>query len=249
MRIAIKGGALLAALVLMLAPARVAHAQLTTEAVEGFAGVTTVDAVPSRPSPAPGLANLVVYNNTTSPANFGFASTDLAAIWGDELFTIGTGFLSQQQFTIFNSSSSLGPLLTATIGVQLYDGVSSSLVGSYSVNVNFGAGLNPGFFSIVNVTNLDPLNIGLNTTDVIVLQQILARTGTASRLGIVSMDPPTVGSSPATMYIAASTVNGGLPGFYTIAQGPANPGYLLSLAPPPVGTLSRSWGQIKQLYR
>lgn len=94
-----------------------------------------------------------------------------------------------------------------------------------NVNVNFGAGLNPGFFSTINVSALDPLLINLNVTDILVLQRVVAKTGTASRLGIASKNPPTVGSSPA------------------------NPIYQVGVSPPPVSTVCKSWSQLKKLYR
>lgn len=249
MRIAFKGVAAIAALVLTLASATAVRAQIESEPVDGFAGTIVVDAVPSRPAPTNQLANIVIYDNTASPANFGFSSTDLLAVWGDELFTVGTGILSTQRFSIFNAGSSLGPLLTATVSVSIFDAASAALLGSYNVNVNFGAGLNPGFFSNVLVTNLDPLAINLTTTDIVVMQRVTAKTGTANRLGIASLNPPTVGASPNTMYIQAASVNAGTPGFYTIASGPANPLYQLQTATPPVPTRSSTWGQLKRLYR
>ncbi len=170
MRIANKGGAVLAVLALLLAPVGVAYAQLTSEPVEGFAGRHSVDAFPSKPGPISTLSNIIVYDNTTSPALFGFSSTDLAAQFGDELFTTGTGLLSGMVLSLFNSGSSLGPVLTANLGVDLFDGVTSAPLGSFTVNVNFGTGLPPGFFSLITVTNLDPLAINLGVTDVIAIQ-------------------------------------------------------------------------------
>ncbi len=252
MRIAISAGALLTAVALCLMPAGVARAQLVPEPVDGFFGFT--DGTPNlvvNKDQGKSATNAVsiVYDNTTSAANFGFSSTDPLANFGDELFTTGVGVLSTQQLSLFNSGSSLGPLLTATLGVQFFDAVTSALLGSYNVNVNFGTGLNPGFFTLVNVTALDPLAINLTTTDVIVIQRIVAKTGTASRLGIVSLNPPTIGASPGSMYISASTTGGGVPGFYNIASGPANPGYQIGVSPPPVGAVSKSWSQLKKLYR
>ena len=251
MRIANKGGAVVTLLALLLAPLAVANAQVigepvVAEPIEGFAGTKTVNAVPSKPAPTPSL-NAIVYDNTASAANFGFTSTDLAASWGDELLTTNTGILSGMMLSIFNSGSSAGPLLTANIGVQLFDANTSALLGSFSTNVNYGAGLAPGFFTLVNITNLDPFAINLNVTDVIVIQTIVSKTGAANRLGIASLNPPTVGSSPNYMYIAATTV--GAPGFYNVQQGPANPAYQVQVALPPVGTQSSTWGRVKKLYR
>ena len=125
MRMVNKGGAVLTLLTLLLAPLAVANAQvigepIMAEPIEGFAGTKTVNAVPSKPAPVPSI-NAVSYDNTLSAPNFGFTSTDPGADWGDELFTTNTGVLSTMMLSIFNSGSSLGPLLTANIegGVRI----------------------------------------------------------------------------------------------------------------------------------
>jgi hypothetical protein len=123
------------------------------------------------------------------------------------------------------------------------------LLGSFNTNVNFGAGLPAGFYSLITVTNLDPLVINLNVTDIVVIQSVASKTGAANRLGIASLNPPTVGSSPNDMYISSLTVGGGVPGFYSFQNGPANPGYQIQVALPPVGTHPTSWGRVKKLYR
>lgn len=188
----------------------------------------------------------IVYDNTASTANAGFSSTDLAASYGDEIFTTGTGDLTSQRFTVFNSGSSAGLLLTATIAISIYDANTNAPLGSYSTTANFGTGLSPGFYSTVTVTNLDPLLISLSSNHLLVLQTITAQTGAASKLGIASLNPVTTGSSPDYMYIQATTVG---PGGYYFLSVPANPGYQVSVIPPPVDVKSNSWGAIKALYR
>ncbi len=249
MNMASRFGAL--ATVACLVTAGVASAQLVHESIGGRGAdvVTTPDYGNGKtPAPSSVEALTTVYDNTASAPNFGFSSTDLAATWGDELFLAGTGLLSTNKFTVFNGSSA-GALLTATVGVSFYNATTSALLGAYSTNINFGAGLNPGFFATVTVTGLDPLLIILNTTDIIVTQTVLAKTGPATRLGIASLNPPTVGSSPNTMFIAASTV--GPPGFYNVGNPPvpANPGYMIGVNDPPVGARHTSWGRIKGMYR
>lgn len=224
---------------------------ITGQPITGyFGGVQAYpDGVPVRPGTPTGVQALgIVYDNTASAPNFGFSSTDLAATWGDELLTTAAGTLSQHKFTVFNGGSA-GALLTATVGVQFFDAVTSTLFGGYTVNLNFGAGLNPGFFAVVTVTGLDPLLIGVNTTDIVVTQKVLAMTGPATRLGIASLNPPTTGSSPITMFINASTV--GPAGFYTIGNPPlpANPGYQVGIDVNTVGVHESTWGHIRRLYR
>ena len=193
-----------------------------------------------------------VYNNTNPQAAIvgSITSTDLAAQWGDRVTTTGTGLLQENDFTIVNAGTSAGPLLTATFGIALFNGTTSALLGSYSTNpVNFGS-LGQGFFTVLTITGLAGLNINLNTTDVIMRQQVLAKTGTATRLGVVLFDPPTIGSSTNTMYINASTV--GPAGFYNLGTAPnfvnANPGYRINVAQP-VPATPKSWGAIKANYR
>jgi len=246
MRVATKSTSILSLLLVLAAPAM---AQVTSEPVLGFLGVVegTPEGMPVRGVPAPS-AITVAYDNTVSPANFATSSTDLTSQWGDQVFTTTAGLLSSHTYSVFNSGSSLGVLLTAVVGVDFFDGVTNGFLGTYTANVNFQAGLNPGFYTLVSVPGLDALAINL-PTNVIVIQYVVSFTGGATRLGVASLDPPTVGSSPPSMYIDSNTVGGGVAGFYNFASGPANPGYQLGLAQPPVGTKSNSWGQIKRLYR
>jgi hypothetical protein len=191
-----------------------------------------------------------VYNNTNpqAAANFGFSSTDLASQWGDRVTTTGTGILQENDFTVFNTGSSAGTLLSATFNIALNDGSSLAALGGYTTGlVTFGSGLPPGFFSIITITGIGGLNINVNTTDVLIRQQIATKTGLANRLGIASLDPPTIGSSSNTMYINSSTV--GPAGFYNVGNPPqnANPGYRINLSAP-VAASKATWGSVKALY-
>lgn len=248
-------GNTLASLLLTLALAAPAFAQVVAEPINGYFGDVTGDPLlvvkPGNSLQGKTTPNVltIAYDNTASGPNFGFSSTDLAADWGDECFTVATGLLSENKFTLYNGTGSAGVLLTAMVEVDFFDGPSSTFLGGYTTNVNFGTGLPVGFFSIITVPGLDPLLINLTSTDIVVIQSILSKTGAASRLGIASLNPPTVGSSVGSMYINASTV--GPAGFYNIGNPPvpANPGYEIALAPPPVRTASKSWGELKKLYR
>jgi len=250
MKLATRFGVMFATLSLAAAAVGPAFADLESEPIEGFMGSAYVDNMTGaqtwNPGPNQIVATMDVYDNTLSPANFGVSSTDLAAQWGDELMTIGTGILDQNVFSIFNSGSSAGPLLTATVSVSFFDFTTSTFLGGYSGNVNFGAGLNPGFYALVTFTGLGALAINLNSTDIVVIQTVTAKTGAANRLGIASLNPPTVGSSPSYMYINASTI--GPPGFYTFPNGPANPGYRVGVQVPTPNHVT-SWGKVKALYR
>ena len=238
-------------LCLAAAPAR-ALSTISREAIRGFAGVVKgqLEASYSRPQGTDMPSALAIgYDNTGSSSNFGLSSTDLAAEWGDRIFLMGTGLLSSHKLTIFNSSGNGGgPLLSADLGVDFYDGGTNTFIGGYIAHAEFGAGLGTGFYAIVNVIDLEPWLIQL-PSDVLVVQRVISHTGAANRLGIASLDPVTVGASPSSMHIFASTIGGGIPGYFVVLNGNANPGHQIGLAQPPVGTTSRTWAQLKRLYR
>jgi hypothetical protein len=225
-------------------------AQAVAEPVGNFAGWYVHDHVTNTTTlqtNAPQAVPVVVYDNTASTASFAVSSTDLASTWGDELLTTNVGTLSATVFSLFNSGSSAGVLLTAQIRVDFFDAITAAPLGAFTTNVNFGTGLPQGFYSLITVTGLDPLAINLNTSDVVVTQKVLSKTGAANRLGIVSFNPVTVGSSDPDMYIASATI--GPAGWYTFGNGPANPGWQVSVVTAPVPTEKSSWGAVKNLYR
>jgi hypothetical protein len=232
----------------MLTLAGAAQAQVASESAPKFGGHVYLDLASGTSSfaAAPASAQIAgdVYNNTTSTANFGYSSTDLNAIMGDRLTTAGAGVLDQFDFTIYNSSSSAGPLLTATYLLNFYDGPTSTSLGGFTTNVTFGTGLAVGYYTIVSVTGLSSLSIAA-PTDLIVTQKRTVSTGTATRLGIVSLDPPTIGSSPATFYLSTTTTPAG---FYTITGSNANPGYRVNVLAA-VPAHATTWGMLKSLYR
>jgi hypothetical protein len=132
--------------------------------------------------------------------------------------------------------------------VDFYDGPTNTFIGGYIAHADFGAGMGTGYYAIVNVSDLEPWQIDL-PADVLVVQRVISHTGAANRLGIASLDPVTAGSSPSSMHIFASTIGGGIPGYYLVMNGNANPGYQFGLAQHPAGTASRTWAQLKRLYR
>ena len=191
-----------------------------------------------------------VYNNTNpaAAAIAGFSSTDLAAWMGDRVTTTGTGVLQENDFTVFNSGTSAGPLLTASFNIQLFNATTAASIGAYTTGVvNFGAGLPAGQFTILTVTGLGGLNFNVNTTDVLIRQRIATKTGTANRLGVALLDPPSIGSSTNVMYLFTSA---NPEGYYNIGNPAinANPGYRINVSQPvPAGPTT--WGSIKGMYR
>ncbi len=195
----------------------------------------------------------VVYDNTSQSVAFGFSSTDLNSTFGDQLQLASAGTLDSCSFSIFNSGSSAGALLTATVRIKFYDNTTpyagtgalsgNPLLGSIDFNVNFGTGLNAGFFSIVSSgPGLSGLGINL-TSNVVMTQQVVARTGAASRLGIAATNiAPAVGNSPGTyMYVNSTTV--GAEGYYNIGTNAmANPFYQVGIVPEPASMLALATG-------
>lgn len=199
-------------------------------------------------NPAP-LAAVDVYKNTSSPATFALSSTDFGAIWGDELFLADTGVLDQMDFTVFNSPFSVGVLQSGSFNLDILDAGDFSDLGNFNTSViDFGPGGLPiNFYVIVTVSGLAGLGINLTTTDILIQQRILTHTGPADRPGIVGLDPVTVGTGTATMFIAASTI--GPPGFYAVGGvAMANPGYRVAVLQP-VPAKSTTWGSVKGIYR
>jgi hypothetical protein len=199
-------------------------------------------------NPAP-LAAVDVYSNTSSPAIFAVSSTDLGAVWGDEVFTANTGILDQADFTLFNAKVSAGPLQTGSFYVDYLDAGNYSYMGGLKTGViDFGPeGLAAGFYTIITVTGLAALGVNLTTTDVLIEQGVLTHSGPATRLGVVGLDPVTVGTGTATMFISASTIGAG--GYYAIGGIlMANPGYRITVQHP-VPAKRTTWGSVKGLYR
>jgi hypothetical protein len=180
------------------------------------AGTQTIDLNGNVLSSARG-ASTTVFSNLQAgyAADRAFSSTDLTSVFGDQLATTGTGRLQEFSFTIFNSGTSAGNLTSATALIQFYRASDGSSIGGFTVNTGT-LNLGLGFFTALNVTGLDALNINLDTTDIIVTQSLSNIVGPANRLGLVSTTPTSVGSSIDQLYIDSSTVGGGVAGFYNI---------------------------------
>lgn len=188
-------------------------------------------------------AAFTAYNNTEAPsaANAAFSSTSLTSQWGDRVTLHPSVDASNDmedglKFTIFNSGTSAGPILTYTARLRAYSASQTiPLAGDPTIfdltigPINFGAGLAPGYFSIITVSGLTGFGIGVENAMTIV-QERTAHTGTANRMGIASMVPITVGSSPNDFYANSATI--GPEGFYTSGTLAVNPGYKIVVPEP-----------------
>ena len=234
------------------AVATAAPVSMLPEAGARYAGHYTINVVTGATSfqAAPASAQVLgdVYDNVHPPAvaQFGFSSTDLTAIFGDRVTTTGGGLLDQNDFSVYNSGTSAGNLETASFVISFYDGASMAFLGGYVTPVIGMGPLPPGYYVFASFTGISALSINLPTTDILVTQQVMDHTGTANRLGIVSLDPPGVGSSGPSFYVNASTV--GPAGYYNINGYNANPGYRINVTNATPARTS-TWGMIKALYR
>ena len=188
-----------------------------------------------------------VYNNTNpvQPILGGLSFADLNTITGDRIVATGTGVLQEMDFTVYNPSTSAGPLLSGTFNIGIYNGSTNVLIGGFTTGSVIFSGLNPGFFSIVTITGISGLNINLNTTDLLVTQQSATRVGTATRLGVVILDPPSIGSSFAASMFISNAANPA--GYYNVGAN-GTPGYRINESQP-VPAATTTWGAIKAGYR
>lgn len=196
--------------------------------VAQFGGRIFIDARTGAQSTAPSGNELgtTVFDNSGGGTLGAFSSTNLTNTWGDDFVATGTGTVDEFSFAVFNSGSSAGPLLTATAQVLFWDDTlavapfsPAGFQGGFNGNINFGAGLNPGFYSIVTFTGLSGLGINLLDTYNVFTQQITAKTGTANRLGVVSANPIAIGSGFSDFYQNPGSAG---EGWYTSASGPVN---------------------------
>jgi hypothetical protein len=208
--------------------ASAARLNMATGQMSSFtpAGVTNRDA------PA------VLYSNLTAPSavSGGFSQAGTAAIFGDRVNFAGMGgALDEFAFTVFNSTSggNTVPMTSGTMNIEFRRGVDNSLIGGFSVNLApfFGTGLNPGFYSIIDLTGLAlATNISFDTTDVLIKQQLVGGQG---RYGVILANPVAVGSSGGDMYINNPPALA--EGFYNVGTAPnfiGNPGYFVFIPTP-----------------
>jgi hypothetical protein len=176
-------------------------------------------------------AQTVVYENIGTNAPLGGFS-DLNSnhpIFGDALNLSQGGHLGLVGLTLYNSSSgNTGAILTGTTTLNLYNNTvpyaggslsaSDPLIASVLLNWSFsGSGLQAGFYT-VGAFDLTSLNITV-PQNIFVTQQFTLSTGTSINNGIVLFPNPSIGSSPANVYINSAAYAEGL---YTFSGGNPN---------------------------
>jgi hypothetical protein len=166
-------------------------------------------------------------------------------VFGDALNLTQGGLLSHVGLSLFNSTSggNTGPILTGTMTLNIYNNTvpyaggslssSDPLIASVNLTWDFtaGGGLPAGFFS-TGTFDLSGLNINI-PQNIFVTQQFTETTGTSTRNGVILFPDPTVGSSPANVYINSSATAEGL---YTFSGNPNQFGYHIDIQTVPEPT-------------
>jgi hypothetical protein len=180
-------------------------------------------------------AQTVVYENLTGSALAGYSEPNANnPIFGDALNLTQGGHLGNVGLTLFNSNSggNTGSILTGTMTLNIYNNTvpygggslsgSDPLVASVLLTWDFtaGGGLPAGFYS-VGTFDLTSLNINV-PQNIFVTQQFAETTGTSTRNGVILFPNPTIGSSPANVYISSTATAEGL---YTFSGNPNQFGY------------------------
>jgi hypothetical protein len=189
-------------------------------------------------------AQTVVYENLGTGATAGYSELNSSLpIFGDALNLTAAGQLGIVGFSLYNSTSggNTGSITNGTMTLKFYNntvaygggalGASQPLLASVNVNLSFSGGLAPGFFTTVTA-DLTSLNIAL-TPNIFVTQQFTETVGNSLRNGIVLFGDPTIGSSPANVYINSAATPEGL---YTFANNPSQFGYHIEITTVPEPT-------------
>jgi hypothetical protein len=187
-------------LVLMgvLAIAAPAFADLMTATPERIAGYT-----PGAGSPA--TTGTIVYDNVVTVVSAYSRTNPPAEEIGDDLLMTSGGELDSVAFSVFNSGTSAGPLVTADLTVRFYDWDSGTGTyvynnGLYWDNFSFGTGLALGYYTTLSVTNISSFFDIFLTNDILATLTISDLTGGANKVGQVITAQAEVGSTDDVFY-------------------------------------------------
>lgn len=171
-------------------------------------------------------AQTVTYENLGTSAVAGYSElTANNPIFGDALNMSQGGTLSSIGLSLFNSGSggNTGSILSGTMLVKFYDNTtpytSGSLSGSLPLLGSVGV-----FWDLTSSGGLATGNYTTETFDIsghgivvpqniFITQQFTLISGTSTRNGVVLFSNPTVGSSPANVYISSAATAEGLYSF------------------------------------
>jgi hypothetical protein len=191
-------------------------------------------------------AQTVVYENIgTNAALAGYSEPNANnPTFGDALNLTQGGTLSHVGLTLFNSNSggNTGAILSGNMTLNIYNNTvpyaggslsaSDPLIASVLLTWNFsGTGLPAGFYS-VGTFDLTALNINV-PQNIFVTQQFALTSGTSTRNGVVLFPDPSIGTSPANVYISSTATAEGL---YTFTGNPNQFGYHIDIQTVPEPT-------------
>jgi hypothetical protein len=168
---------------------------------------------------APARAGVLVYADVSNGPTGGYATAPGTQI-GDELLMTQGGILDSFGFSVYNSNSSSGSLMTADLTIDFWNysdtKTAQTLAGTVAFDdYSFGpAGLTTGdyaTFLVAGVSNSQTISL---TNDVLAILTIGNVTGGADRVGQVLFDPPTVGSSGDYFYKNNTGIGGSDDGWY-----------------------------------
>ncbi|MBM4129740.1 hypothetical protein FJ250_01750 [bacterium] len=234
----------LAAAALLAVPALAA---VVDEPVLGLQDKPTIDLADNGTSDA--QVTTVVYDATNQAVSAATSTTDLAAIYGDELILAGGvgEDVSAMKFGVFCSTSSTGNLVSATETVRFYDLVNAgAYIGGFTANL--GA-LARGFYSIYTITGIEGVVlINLPSADILVTQQLSNVVGSTRMGTVVSYaNAPAVGATNNSFYMSHATAPAG---WYLITgQTFSNLQYQLETMQSVVPNESLTWGSLKAEFR
>ncbi len=191
-------------------------------------------------------AQFLAFDNLAAPSAASAASSvvDLNATWGDRVSLTTGGILSGFQCTIFNSSTgNTLPITTTTLNIAFFDAATfnptgtNTPIGAFNSSINFGAGLNAGFFSVIAFApgSIDPLGIVL-PQDIVITQRLSNVLGGSTRAGVVFFTAENVGSQFAANndHFRSNTVNG--TGLFNTSTNKI--GYSVTIAAPEPGSMA-----------
>lgn len=220
----------------------------TDEAVLGLQDQPTIR-LGGELSPADAQVTNIVYDATNQAVSAGTSTTDLAAIFGDEMILAGGvgEDVSTMKFGVFCSGSSAANLTSATETIRFYDLTNAgAFLGGFSANL--GA-LARGFYSIYTLTGIEGVvMINLPSADILATQQLSNVVG-ATRMGTVLSyaNAPAVGATNNAYYASTSTLAAGW--YLTTGQTYSNLQYELETTQSAVPNESLSWGSLKAEFR
>ncbi|MBU0617172.1 MAG: hypothetical protein KKI02_05610, partial [Planctomycetes bacterium] len=175
------------------------------------AGYWTLDYVTGELTEGTFQRSELIYDNTTTSAESAYVDPNTAppvAPVGDGVWMAGDGLLQSLSFSIYNDTTSGGPLTRVDVQVNFLDGnVDPSEVLDYQLldtvfidDLTVDPPLDPGSVGYFTVENLGTLNITIPRT---CLWELACSDmqGGATALGQAIYDPPTVGESPDAFYV------------------------------------------------